>query len=100
MTRFDLVLWVMLLGPGSVYAAAPAAAPSGSVASYTATSSSVSGAPDAIRIDILRWSSDAERARLMDAWNLKAANVNGRGGRAGAGRGGAARGGAGGAGRG
>jgi hypothetical protein len=68
-----------------------------SVASYNATTANVSGAPDAIRIDILRWSTDAERDRLMDAWNLKTGNANGgaggRAGRGGAARGGAARGG-------
>jgi hypothetical protein len=58
----------------------------GPTAGYTATSANVSGAPDAIRIDILRWSTDAERDRLMDAWNLKPATA-GRAGR-GAGRGG------------
>ena len=30
--------------------------------------------PGQIRIDILRWSTDAERDRLMDAWMLKTAN--------------------------
>lgn len=46
-------------------------APGASVARYTATTANVSGAPDAIRIDILRWSTDAERQKLMDAWMLK-----------------------------
>jgi hypothetical protein len=62
----------------------------GTLASYTATTANVSGAPDAIRIDILRWSTDMERDNLMDAWMLKTANA-GRGGRGGgrrAGRGG------------
>jgi hypothetical protein len=63
--------------------------------SFTATTMNVAGAPDAIRIDILRWSTEAERDRLMAAWNLKAepAGRGGRGsGRAGgrAGRGAAA----------
>lgn len=57
----------------------------GTAASYTATTENVSGAPDAIRIDILRWSTDAEREKLMDAWLLKTASA-GRGGR-GSGRG-------------
>jgi hypothetical protein len=78
------------------YAAAPQAATSGPLESFSATSANVSGAPDAIRIDILRWSTDAERDKLMDAWNLKGA-AGGRGGRGnagrGAGRGGPARGG-------
>lgn len=61
-----------------------------SVARYTATTANVSGAPDAIRIDILRWSTDAERDKLMDAWLMKTPPP-GRGGR-GAGRGRAGRG--------
>jgi hypothetical protein len=66
--------------------AAPQPAAVGPVASYTATSANVSGAPDAIRIDILRWSTDAERDKLMDAWNLKPAAIS-RPGRGGVGRG-------------
>lgn len=58
----------------------------GSVASFKATTANVSGAPDAIRIDILRWSTDAERQKLMDAWMLKTP-APARGGRGGAGRG-------------
>jgi hypothetical protein len=100
MIRSGVLIWLALLGSISAYSATPKAENSGVVASYTATSANVSGAPDAIRIDILRWSTDAERDRLMDAWNLKTANTNGRGERGGAGRGGAARGGAGRGGRG
>jgi len=37
----------------------------------TATTANVAGAPDAVRIEILRWSSDEERERLVAAWNLK-----------------------------
>jgi hypothetical protein len=37
----------------------------------TATTANVAGAPDPVRIEILRWSTDEERERLMDAWNLK-----------------------------
>jgi hypothetical protein len=37
---------------------------------YTATTDSVSGAREAIRIDVLRWSTDAERNQLLAAWNL------------------------------
>ena len=50
---------------------------------YTATTANVSGAPDSIRIDILRWSTDAERDKLMDAWMLKTAVAPARGGRGG-----------------
>ena len=37
----------------------------------TATTANVSGAPDSVRIEILRWSTDDERERLMAAWDLK-----------------------------
>jgi hypothetical protein len=37
-----------------------------------ATTANVTGAPDTVRIEILRWSTDEERERLMAAWNLKA----------------------------
>jgi hypothetical protein len=63
---------------------------SGPVLRLTATTANVSGAPDSIRIDVLRWSTDAERDQLMAAWNMTApaAGRGGRGGRGGAGRGG------------
>ena len=41
----------------------------------TATTANVMGAPDPVRIEILRWSTDEERDRLMDAWNLKPSAV-------------------------
>jgi hypothetical protein len=72
---------------------------SGPMLRFTATAANVSGAPDSIRIDLLRWSTDAERDKLMAAWDLKPGAVapeggasGGRGGRGGAavGRGGAA----------
>ncbi len=69
----------------SAGAETPKAANPESVASYTTTTANVSGAPDAIRIDIPRWSTDAERDKLMDAWNLRTGNParggSGRGGR-------------------
>jgi len=54
------------------------------VASFTATAANVAGAPDAIRIEVLRWSTGEERAALMSAWNL----TGGAGRGASAGRGG------------
>jgi hypothetical protein len=53
--------------------------------SFTASTANVAGAPEPVRIDLFRWSSDAEREQLMDAWNM-----TGRSGRAGAGQGKAA----------
>jgi hypothetical protein len=59
----------------SVLAMAPLAAETpaaaGQVMSLTATTANVGGAPGTVRIEILRWSTDEERGRLMDAWNLK-----------------------------
>jgi hypothetical protein len=73
-------------------------ATSGPVLRLTATTANVGGAPDSIRIDILRWSTDAERDKLMSAWNLKvessapsgrgAARAGAAGGRGAGGRGG------------
>jgi hypothetical protein len=37
----------------------------------TATTAKVSGAPDEVRFEILRWSTDEDRTRLMNAWSLK-----------------------------
>jgi len=56
--------------------------------SFTATTDNVAGAPDSIKIDVFRWSTDAERDQLLAAWNLTApaATSAGRGG--GGGRGG------------
>ena len=63
----------------------------GPILSFTATTENVAGAPDSIRIDLLRWSTDAERDQLVSAWSMT------RGGRTwwkrGVGRGGAGRGG-------
>jgi len=62
--------------------------------SLTATTENVAGAPDSIRIDLLRWSTDAERDQLVSAWSMKV--QAGRGASGGVGRGGAGRGGIGG----
>jgi len=71
--------------------AAAAQTPSGPVASFTATTDNIADAHDSIRIDVLRWSTDAERDELIDAWNLKTpppTQGGGRGGRGGGGGGG------------
>ncbi len=72
-------------------AAAAAQTPSGPVVSFTATTDNIADAHDSIRIDVLRWSTDAERDELIDAWNLKTpppTQGGGRGGRGGGGGGG------------
>lgn len=81
---------LMLLGAAALAGVLVAEAPptdSGPVLRFTATTANVTGAPDAIRIDLFRWSTDAERAKLMDAWDLKPGAVSagrGAGGRGGA----------------
>ena len=60
------------------------------VMNLTATTANVGGAPDAVRIEILRWSTDEERDRLMAAWSLKLPALATGGGGAGRGRGNAA----------
>lgn len=42
----------------------------GSALTLTATSANVTGAPDSIRINLLRWSTDAERDQLLAAWMM------------------------------
>jgi hypothetical protein len=74
----------------------------GPIMRFTATTANVSGAPDSIRIDVLSWSTDADRDQLLAAWNLTApaGGARGAGAAPGGGRGGAGGGGRGGAGRG
>src|SRR5215831_1019702 len=66
-----------------------AQAPStGTVLKLTATSDNVSSAGETIKLNLTKWSTDAERDQFAAAWNLTAA-TNARGG-AGGGRGGGA----------
>ena len=60
------------------------ASPSGPILSFAATTASLVGAPDSIRIDLLRWSTDAERELLISAWQMTGRAVRGarRAGRA------------------
>ena len=64
---------------------------------FTATTANVSGAPDSVRLDVLAWSTDADRDQMVGAWNLTAvpAAPGARGAAAGAGGRGARGGGAG-----
>jgi hypothetical protein len=99
----------ILLGISTLAAAlllADTPANTGPIVEFAATSANVSGAPDNIRIEILRWSTDEERARLQAAWNLEpsggagggaAKGGAGKGKGGGKGGGGAAKGGGGGA---
>lgn len=45
----------------------------GPLLSFTATTAHVMGAPDSIRIDVMRWSTDQQRQQLMSAWQMKGA---------------------------
>jgi hypothetical protein len=67
------------IGGGLALAAGWMLAQNQPVVTFTATSSNVSGAGDAIRIDILRWSTDAERDQLVAAWTNPGAPARGRG---------------------
>jgi len=61
---------------------------------FIATSTNVSGAGEAIKINVSDWSSDSVRDEFVAAWTLTAAAPQGRGGRGGGAGAGAARGGA------
>jgi hypothetical protein len=81
MTRIRHIVLMAAAAAGLMPAQTP-------ILSLTATTDNVSGANDSIRIDVFRWSSDAERDQLLAAWNLTAPLVTaGRGGRGGRGRG-------------
>lgn len=77
---------------GLVNAQTPAPGP---ILRLNATTDNVSGAPDPIRIDLLRWSTEAERDQLLSAWTSpgtpapapaagERGGARGRGGRGGA----------------
>jgi hypothetical protein len=66
---------------------------SGPILSLTATTQNISGANDNIRIDVLRWSTDAERDEVFGAWSMTLAPAPAAGGRGGRGGGGGGRGG-------
>ena len=59
----------------------------GPILSFSATTTHVMGAPDSIRIDVMRWSTDQDRQQLMSAWEMKGA-PGGTGRATGPGRGG------------
>jgi hypothetical protein len=62
------------------------------VARFVAETANLDAGPDSVRIDILAWSTDAERRQFVDAWNLilpARTGARGAGGPAGGGRRGA-----------
>ena len=72
------------------FSAATAQNTAAPVARFLAATADLQSGPDAVRIDILAWSTDEDRGQFVDAWNL-AAPAGGRTGAAGA-RGGGGRG--------
>jgi hypothetical protein len=80
---YTALMWLRLLVLSAAVAAAQVTPP---ILNLTATTENVSGAKDSIRIDVLRWSTDAEREQLTSAWNLKTSpDAEGRAGRGGQG---------------
>lgn len=75
--RFAFPVAALLAGASlaMLVGAAETSGAGGSIVTYTATTENVSGAPDAIRITVLRWSTDAERDSFLSAWEMKPASV-------------------------
>ena len=63
------ILGALSLAAALLLAETPSANPN-ALMQLTATTANVS-APDSVRIEILRWSTDDERDRLMAAWDLR-----------------------------
>jgi hypothetical protein len=66
----------VLLGASLLFAAlvageTPSGENLGGPLNFVGKTANVAGAPDSVRIEILRWSTDDEREKLMAAWNLK-----------------------------
>jgi len=103
------LFWLIVLSYGGgallLAAASPQTSDKGTTAvRFTATTENVSGAGEAIKINLTRWSSDTDRDQFLKAWNYtpppaeegRGAAGGGRGGRGGAGGGRGGRGGGGG----
>jgi len=59
-----------ILAAALLFAETPSTSQNG-LLQLTATTANVAGAPDPVRIEILRWSTDDERDRVMAAWDLR-----------------------------
>ncbi len=84
--KIELTVSSLIVAGAIAIAQTPAGGP---ILRFTATTDNVSDAHESIRIDLLRWSTDAERDQLLAAWNMTppaGTTPAGRGG----GRGGAA----------
>jgi hypothetical protein len=75
------LIFSALLFSTAAFAADPPSGSTGAMVRFMATTANVPGAPDSIRIDLLRWSTEEEREKLMSAWEMKPA-AGGRGGTA------------------
>jgi hypothetical protein len=68
----------------AIFTAVPGTAqtpPTGPIWAFTATTDNVASAHDSIRINLLRWSTDAERDQMFSAWTQPGASPAGRGAR-------------------
>jgi len=92
MIRISRTLAFRLAGLLLFAAVLTAQTPTGPILRLSATTENVAGAPDSVRIDLLRWSTDAERDQLLAAWAQPGAAAAGGRGAAGGGRGAGARG--------
>ena len=91
MIRISRTLAFRLAGLLLFAAVLTAQTPTGPILRLSATTENVAGAPDSVRIDLLRWSTDAERDQLLAAWAQPgAAAAGGRGARGAGARGAAA----------
>src|SRR5215510_7313611 len=82
--RIRVIHIVGLLSVGiiavSAFTVAQTPQASGPVMRFTATTANISGAPDSVRIDVLAWSTNADRDQMLAAWNLTAPPAAARGG--------------------
>lgn len=70
----------------AIIAAALCAQPPSGPMQFTATTANVAAAPETVRFEILRWSSDSERDRLLAAWQLRTDSGADKGGGKGGGK--------------
>jgi hypothetical protein len=69
----------------AVAAALCAQSPAAGPMQFTATTANVAAAPEPVRFEIIRWSTDSERESLLSAWQLRE-SAAGRGGEKGGGK--------------
>jgi hypothetical protein len=93
--RLIYLVAIAICGISTIFLAGQTPTPSKGAVTvrYTATSDSVSGAGEVIKINVFSWSTDADRDQMVAAWTLTATAAEGRGGRGAAGGRGGARGG-------